>query len=101
MSQTFDRSTVAKIAELANIPVSESTMEQLASAFTETMRVVDELNALDTAGIEPTHQVTGLTNVWRDDVVLPEQSFTQSEALSNAPHTVDGYFAVPQVREEK
>lgn len=101
MSQTFDRSAVAKIAQLANIPAPEHQQEQLADAFTKTMEVVEQLNAVDTAEVEPTHQVTGLTNVWRDDIVIPEQSFTQAEALSNAAQSIDGYFAVPQVREEK
>lgn len=101
MSQSFDASAVARIARLANIPLPEYQEEELAQAFTKTMEVVDQLNTIETSGVEPTHQVTGLTNVWRDDVVIPEHSFTQAEALSNAALSVEGYFAVPQVREEK
>ena len=90
-------SDVAHIAMLANIPVSEKEKEKLAEGFTTTMQVVENLKKADTKHMEPTHQVTGLENVWREDVVDMSRTFSQEEALRNAPKTHNGYFLVKQV----
>ncbi len=92
---------VDHIAKLANIPVTEDEKKILADGFTKTMEVVDHLSELDTSSIEPTHQVTGLVNVLRDDVVDEARMFTQKQALSNAKKTHQGFFVVDQILEEK
>lgn len=88
---------VQQMAVLANIPISKDEEQKLADGFTTTMKVVDQLNAIDTTNVEPTHQVTGLTNVFRDDVVDNEQMFTQAQALANASHTHHGFIMVDQI----
>lgn len=97
MTNTFSVSDVKKIAGLANIPVAPAEEEKLAEGFTSTMNVVEELTAVNVKGVEPTHQVTGLENVLREDVVDNDRMFSQDEALSNASSTHNGYFVVPQV----
>jgi aspartyl-tRNA(Asn)/glutamyl-tRNA(Gln) amidotransferase subunit C len=94
---TFTSDDVTHIATLANIPVTDEEKKQLASGFTTTMEVVDNLGKADTKDVEPTHQVTGLTNVWRKDVVDEKRTFSQEEALRNAPRTHNGYFVADQV----
>lgn len=94
-------STVNHIAKLANIPLTDEEEGKLATAFTETLDVVAKLKEVDTANTEPTHQVTGLVNVLRDDEVDESRMFTQEEALANAKTTADGYFVVEQILEEK
>lgn len=96
-TKTFTSDDVAKIATLANIPVTASEEEKLAEGFTTTIAVVEDLKKAKTDDIGPTHQVTGLTNVTRDDVVDDARGFSQEEALRNAPHTYNGYFVVNQV----
>ena len=90
-------SLVKHIAQLANIPISDDEEEAFAVAFTDTLKVVDELKEVDVTGVEPTHQVTGLTNVTRDDAVDEERMFTQEEALANGKNTHDGYFVVERL----
>lgn len=98
MSQnSITSATVHKIAQLANIPVSAEEEANLSQAFNETLEVVAHMSKLDTSKVAPTHQVTGLENVWRDDVVDAERMFTQQQALANAKNTHDGYFVVPQI----
>jgi aspartyl/glutamyl-tRNA(Asn/Gln) amidotransferase C subunit len=63
--------------------------------------VVDQLRELDTNQTQPTHQVTGLENVWREDKVDKQKMFTQEEALENSKATHQGYFVVPRILEEK
>ena len=92
---------VAHIARLANIPVTADEEERLAAGFNITMLVVDELFKVNATGVEPTHQVTGLENILREDEVDIERQFTQSQALQNAKNTYNGFFVVDQVLEEK
>lgn len=94
---TVTSDDVTHIAQLANIPVTEEEKKKLASGFTAVMNVVDNLGKADTKNVEPTHQVTGLTNVWRDDVVDEDRMLSQEEALRNAPRTYKGYVVVDQV----
>jgi len=88
---------VSHIALLANIPVTDEEKKTLADGFTKTMQVVDQLGQADTNTIEPTHQVTGLTNVMREDVVDEKRMFSQSDALRNGKRTYNGFFVVKQV----
>lgn len=97
MSTTISTSTVAHIASLSNIPITKDEEEVLAKGFTTTLNVVDQLMNVDTKGIEPTHQVTGLENVFRDDEIDKERTFSQEEALMNAKETHQGFFVVPQI----
>lgn len=92
---------VNHIAKLANIPVTKPEEAALAKAFNETLAVVDELKSVDVKGIEPTHQVTGLENITRDDSITPERMLSQEQALANAQHVFQGYFVVPRVIDEK
>lgn len=98
--RTFTPAQVAHIAQLANIPVSETEKAKLADAFTDTLAVVDQLQELDTSQVPTTHQVTGLENITRDDVVNEAKMLTQDEALANGARTHQGYFVVPQVIEK-
>jgi aspartyl-tRNA(Asn)/glutamyl-tRNA(Gln) amidotransferase subunit C len=92
---------VKHIAHLATIPVAETEAEKLAVGFGETLDVVDQLRTLDTSSTPITYQVTGLKNIWRDDVVVPEHSFSQQQALANAAQTHQGYFVVPGLLKNK
>lgn len=95
--QAITAKQVQHIATLADLQVTQPEATGLAAAFEETLKVVDKLQTVDTAGIEPTHQVTGLENIWREDQPRPEFMFSQTDALANAAAVHNGYFVVPQV----
>ncbi|MBI3559237.1 Asp-tRNA(Asn)/Glu-tRNA(Gln) amidotransferase subunit GatC [Candidatus Gottesmanbacteria bacterium] len=63
------------------------------------MEIVSKLQKIETKNVVPTSQVTGLTNVFREDVIETDRILTQSEALSNAKKTHNGYFVVPKILE--
>jgi aspartyl-tRNA(Asn)/glutamyl-tRNA(Gln) amidotransferase subunit C len=88
---------VAHIAQLAQLPITSAEEKSLEKAFDETIKVIDNMQQLDVEGVEPTHQVTGLVNVLREDVVEEKRMFTQEEALSNAKKTHQGFFVVDQL----
>ena len=77
---------IAKLSRLEIKPGEEFIKDQLAQAA----EYVDVLKELDTSQTKPTFQVNHKKNVLREDVVTP--SFSQSEALSQAKETQNGYF---------
>ena len=88
---------VSHIAHLANIPISDDEEKKLTVAFEDTLKVIDELREVPVKNVEPTYQVTGLENIWREDEIDEKRMFSQDQALANAPKKHDGYFVVPQV----
>ena len=80
---------VAHVSKLANLTLSVEEKKKLEKQLEETIEYVKELEEVDTNGIQPTSQVTGLENVTREDEIKP--SLTQGQALKNAkPASPDG-----------
>lgn len=91
---------VAKVAVLANLPVTEAEKELFAEQFSRTIEVVAELDEIDTSGIIPTSQVNHLENVTRPDEIDKDRILTQAEALSGAKNVHQGFFVVKQILEK-
>ncbi len=89
---------VEEIAELARLDLSRGEKERFRDQLSAILDYAERLQQLDTSDVPPTAQVTGLVGVMREDVITA--SFTQDEALANAPRDQDGFFVVPTVLEE-
>lgn len=98
---TVTAADVKHISQLAQIPISKKEEQELAQAFIDTLKVVDELRELNVKDVPTTHQVTGLENSWREDKVNKTIMFSQQEALANSNKTHSGYFLVPKILEAK
>ena len=88
---------VRKIAKLANLKLVDNEVDLFAGQFTETVDVINELNEIDTSSVSATYQVTGLSNITREDVVDSSRVLPQDIALREAKLTHDGFFVVPRV----
>lgn len=91
---------VKHMAHLAKIPVTSKEEKGLADGFNKTLGVVDKLFDVDVESVEPSHQVTGLENVFREDKVNEDKMLSQDEALSGTKNKHNGYFVVPQILAE-
>ena len=78
------------IAHLARLEINPAKEESLTTQLSETASYIDILSELNTKNINPTFQTNHLSNVTRSDEI--QESLTQSEALSQAPDTYNGYF---------
>ena len=87
---------VKYVAALAKIAITDDEAEKLTPQLSAILDYVEQLDAVDTQGLEPTYQVTGLTNVMRKDEVI-DYGTTQKDLLKNVPRTRDGYIEVPKV----
>ena len=93
---SIEISQVEHVAELARLQLSREELERLSTQLSRILTYMEELNAVDTAGIPGTASVVaGDANVLREDEV--QLSLSQDQALSNAPEAVDGLFQVPQI----
>lgn len=92
---SLDIAQVKKVGTLSNLPLTPNQEEKLAEELSETLEYVEQLESVDTEGVEPTSQVTGLENVTREDEV--GESLTQKQALQNAKQTHNGYIMVPAI----
>lgn len=101
MANTVSPQDVAHVAALANLPVSEQEQNHFAEAFTATLDEIDRLQEIDTHGIEATHQMSGQTNVWREDTVDEQRLLSQAEALSQVQHQLRGLVLVDRIIEEE
>ncbi|MBI1214368.1 MAG: Asp-tRNA(Asn)/Glu-tRNA(Gln) amidotransferase subunit GatC [Alphaproteobacteria bacterium] len=94
---SIDKETVGKIARLARIKVTEDDKEVLAGELTNILTMIEELNAVDTKGVEPMTSVVQMQLHERADEVtdggIPEK------ILKNAPEETAGFFVVPKVVE--
>ena len=90
---------VEHVVKLANLPLDEKRLEILGTQLTETLLYIDTLNEIPMGKVEPTSQVTGLSNITRDDTV--SASLSQQDAVGNAPATYNGYIVVDAILEEE
>ncbi len=95
MSLTPD--DIEKIAHLARLGIDKDALEPLAADLSTMLDLVEQLQAVDTEGVEPMAHPANATLLLRDDVVTETD---QRETLqAPAPATQDGYFLVPRVIE--
>jgi aspartyl-tRNA(Asn)/glutamyl-tRNA(Gln) amidotransferase subunit C len=94
---TLTKKDTEKVAALAKLSLTPEQVDKFTAQLSETLESVEVLETLPTKNIPGTSQVTGLVNIFREDVVVP--SMTRENMLSNAKHTHNGYFLVPYVFE--
>ena len=91
---------IEHIATLAKLSISESQKQDFTQQLRSILEHMAKIQQLDTQGVEETHQVTHVTNVYRDDVVIPEKVLSQEAALAMAKKNHNGYFLVEAVLKE-
>lgn len=79
---------IQKIAKLSRIELNDNEQELLASQLAGVLEYVQKLQEVPTDDISETSQVTGLENVYREDVV--EVCDVSQEVLQQAPETENG-----------
>lgn len=92
----FSRDDVLKMARLARIDLSDDEVEKFAAEFTAILEYVEQLMSVDVDGLEPTSQVTGLTNVTRPDVVK-DYGYKSEDLLDNVPQVKDHLIQVKRM----
>jgi aspartyl-tRNA(Asn)/glutamyl-tRNA(Gln) amidotransferase subunit C len=96
-SPVIDAEEVRRIARLAKVALGDDEIGWFRARLGAVLEYVAKLDEVDTEGVEPTFHVITLTNVLREDAVLP--SLPQEVAVGNAPRATDGFIIAPRIIE--
>jgi aspartyl-tRNA(Asn)/glutamyl-tRNA(Gln) amidotransferase subunit C len=94
---SLDRKVIKNIANLARIKVPDDNLDHLTKELSSIMNWVEQLNSVNTDGVEPLASVIDVTLPLREDKITDGDC--RNNILANGPEVEDGYFAVPKVIE--
>ena len=92
---------ILHVAKLAKLTLSSEEIARYQKQLSEVVGYVEALNEVNTEGVAPTSQTTGLEDVLREDEIKNGDGLSFEEALSGTDETVSNYFAVPPLLEER
>jgi len=87
---------VQHLAQLSSLQLTDDEIGALQIDLENIVGYIQQLDELDTTGVEPTYQVTDLENVWRDDIV-DNYGIDKAALLALAPATEAEQIKVPKV----
>jgi aspartyl-tRNA(Asn)/glutamyl-tRNA(Gln) amidotransferase subunit C len=90
------REDVLKLAQLARLELSDAEVEELSGELSDILQYVEQLSSVDVKGLKPTNQVTGLTNVTRDDEIK-DYGYKAADLLKNVPEVKDNQIKTKRV----
>ncbi len=93
----IDAKVVRSIAELAQLDIPEAQLEDYVSSLSNILDLVEDMQAVDTTGIEPMSNPLDAVQRLREDLVTEVDQ--RSEFQSIAPATENGFYLVPKVIE--
>lgn len=95
MPRRITTEDVAHVARLARLRLTDGELEQFTEQLGAVLDHARDVEALDTAGVPPTAHPLPLTNVLREDTVVP--SLDRDEVLAQAPAVEAERFMVPRI----
>ena len=95
MALTLD--DVNRIAQLARIEVAPDEAGEVLSRMTGIFRLIEEMQAVDTSGVEPMSHAQDVTLRLRDDRATEHDQHELFQSI--APQVEDGLYLVPRVIE--
>jgi len=93
----IDAATVKKVARLARIRVADAELEPLAGELSGILAWIEQLNEVDTEGVQPMASTEAVSLPMREDVVT--DGGDPAMILANAPKADRNFFVVPKVVE--
>lgn len=71
MKKNLSLEEIRHVANLANLTLSEDEVKKFSGQLSEVLDYIEKLKEVETKNVEPTSQVTGLENVFREDEEKP------------------------------
>ena len=84
---------ILKLARLARLDLTADEISEYATELSKIIEYVTMLNDVDVAGLKPTNQVTGLTNVTRADEIV-DYGYQPHDLLENVPTVENDHIKV-------
>ncbi len=97
VKEMITKEQVEHVAKLARLELTEDEKELYTKQLSKILDYIDQLNEVNTDGVEPMTQPIPTVNVMREDII--KKQFERTEMLKNAPHEEYGFFRVPKIGE--
>jgi aspartyl-tRNA(Asn)/glutamyl-tRNA(Gln) amidotransferase subunit C len=95
----ISREEVRHLADLARIDLSDAELDHLAPQLGVILESIASINEVAAEDVPPTSHALPLSNVFREDVVVP--GLTAEQALAGAPEVDQQRFSVPRILGEE
>ena len=92
-----DQKVVEAIAQLAQLELKQEDIEENIDSMTSILNLVDQMQNIDTSGVEPMAHPLDAVQRLREDLVSESDQHERFQAI--APATADGLYLVPKVIE--
>lgn len=86
---------VEHVAKLARLELTGEEKVKFSKQLGDVLEYAQQMNEIDTEGVEPMSHAIPIVNVMREDEVVHE--FSREELMANAPLKEDGFFRVPKI----
>lgn len=94
---TFKSDDVRAIAHLARLHIDDDAVERYAADLSSILELVEQMNRVDSSGVEPLANPLEATQRLRDDEVTESDQRDKFQQI--APEVADGFYRVPKVIE--
>lgn len=94
---SLTKEDVSAIAKLARLQINDDEIEQYKQELTQILDLVEQMNQVDVADVEPMAHPQELMQPLRSDQVLESDQRDKFQAI--APATQGGLYLVPKVIE--
>ena len=95
----ISREEVAHLARLSRLAVTDEELDRFAGQLDVILQAVARVGEVAAADIPPTSHAVPLTNVLREDVVVP--GLDRDAVLAGAPDAAESRFRVPRILDEE
>ncbi|MDP2736297.1 MAG: Asp-tRNA(Asn)/Glu-tRNA(Gln) amidotransferase subunit GatC [bacterium] len=95
----LSKDEIQHIAKLARLELTGEELKKYGDQLSAVLNYIDQLKEVDTKGVEPTAQVTGLENVLRKDIARDWDEKEIEAALKDAPEREERFIKVKRVIE--
>ena len=86
---------VEYVAKLAHLHLEETEKKDMETKLGSILGYMQQLQQIDTTGVEATTHVLPLANVFREDIV--GETLDTEKALAQAPERDGNYYKVPKI----
>lgn len=92
----LSREDILKLAQLAGFKLSEPEIKEYQEELSSILQYVEQLQSVNVDGLKPTNQVSGLTNVTREDAEI-DYGYDPLDLLKNVPDVEDNQIKVKRM----
>jgi aspartyl-tRNA(Asn)/glutamyl-tRNA(Gln) amidotransferase subunit C len=90
------RDDILKLAQLARLDLTDAEVAEYTAELSAILGYVQKLEDIDVSGLQPTSQVTGLTNVTRPDEPA-DYGYDPKDLLRNVPEVENDQLKVKRM----